>query len=64
MTVVAPRSHELKRLEGKVALVTGAGRRKGLGEAICQRLASEGAKVVVTDLGVPAADLPPDRIGT
>ena len=54
----------MKRLEGKVALVTGAGRRKGLGEAICQRLASEGAKVVVTDLGVPAADLPPDRIGT
>lgn len=54
----------MKRLEGKVALVTGAGRRKGLGEAICQHLAHEGAKVVVTDLGVPAADLPPDRIGT
>ena len=54
----------MKRLEGKVALVTGAGRRKGLGEAICQRLASEGAKVVVTDLGVPSTDLPSDRIGT
>lgn len=54
----------MKRLADKVALVTGAGRRKGLGEAICQRLASEGAKVIVTDLGYPAADLPADRIGT
>ncbi|MBU6211233.1 MAG: SDR family oxidoreductase [Gammaproteobacteria bacterium] len=59
-----PRSQELKRVDGKVALVTGAGRRTGLGEAICQRLASEGAKVIVTDLGFPAADLPADRIGT
>lgn len=64
MTSVMPRSQELKRLDGKVALVTGAGRRTGLGEAICQRLASEGAKVIVTDLGFPAADLPADRIGT
>lgn len=54
----------MKRVDGKVALVTGAGRRTGLGEAICQRLASEGAKVIVTDLGFPAADLPADRIGT
>lgn len=64
MTSGMPRSQELKRLDGKVALVTGAGRRTGLGEAICQRLASEGAKVIVTDLGFPAADLPADRIGT
>lgn len=64
MTSGMPRSQELKRVDGKVALVTGAGRRTGLGEAICQRLASEGAKVIVTDLGFPAADLPADRIGT
>ncbi|MCA2997197.1 MAG: SDR family oxidoreductase [Rhodocyclaceae bacterium] len=38
-------------LKGKVALVTGAGRRKGLGEAIARRLATEGCKVVVTDIG-------------
>lgn len=54
----------MKRLEGKVALVTGAGRRKGLGEAICHRLAHEGALIVVTDLGVAAANMPADRIGT
>jgi NAD(P)-dependent dehydrogenase (short-subunit alcohol dehydrogenase family) len=53
-----------RRLEGKVALVTGAGRRLGLGEAICQRLAAEGAAIVVTDVGAPAPHLPADRIGT
>jgi NAD(P)-dependent dehydrogenase (short-subunit alcohol dehydrogenase family) len=36
------------RLEGKVAIVTGAGR--GLGKAYCLRLAQEGAKVVATDI--------------
>ena len=54
----------MKRLDGKVALVTGAGRRKGLGEAICRRLASEGARLVITDLGVAAPNMPADRIGT
>jgi 3-oxoacyl-[acyl-carrier protein] reductase len=36
------------RLEGKVAVVTGSAR--GLGKAIVERLAKEGAKVVVTDV--------------
>lgn len=35
----------VKQLEGQVALITGAGR--GFGKAIAQRLAKEGAKVVV-----------------
>lgn len=51
------------RLRGKVALVTGAGRRGGLGEAICTRLAQEGASVVVSDVAGPRGALPADRIG-
>lgn len=39
------------RFTGKVAVVTGSGRRKGLGEAIAAQLASEGAAVVVSDIG-------------
>lgn len=54
----------MQRLQGKVALVTGAGRHRGLGIAIAQRLGREGAKVVVTDIGVPSTDLGSDRIGT
>ncbi len=37
-------------LEGKVALVTGAGGEHGIGRGIALRLAQEGADVVVTDL--------------
>jgi 3(or 17)beta-hydroxysteroid dehydrogenase len=38
----------MKRLEHKVALITGAA--QGIGAAIAQAMASEGAKVVVTDV--------------
>jgi meso-butanediol dehydrogenase/(S,S)-butanediol dehydrogenase/diacetyl reductase len=39
-------------LQGRVAIVTGAGRRGGLGAAMAQRLAAEGCRVVVADLDV------------
>ena len=39
----------MARLNDKVAIVTGAGR--GIGREICLYLASEGAKIVVNDLG-------------
>jgi NAD(P)-dependent dehydrogenase (short-subunit alcohol dehydrogenase family) len=38
-----------KALNGKVALVTGAGSKRGMGHTIAIRLAREGAKVVVVD---------------
>jgi meso-butanediol dehydrogenase/(S,S)-butanediol dehydrogenase/diacetyl reductase len=41
------------RLKGKTAVITGSGRRKGLGEAIARRLAEEGAAIVISDLGAP-----------
>jgi meso-butanediol dehydrogenase/(S,S)-butanediol dehydrogenase/diacetyl reductase len=37
-------------LEGKVAIITGAGRHKGLGAAIARKLAEDGVKIVLHDL--------------
>ena len=52
-------------LRGKVAIVTGSGRPKGLGEAMVRRLAAEGCKVVVTDIGAPRGkEMPQGTIGT
>ena len=48
-------------LNGKVALVTGAAGRHGIGRAIATRLAWEGADVVVTDIQRPEAIRPADR---
>lgn len=42
------------RLDGKVALVTGAG--GGIGAAICERFVAEGARVLATDISEQAID--------
>lgn len=52
-------------LQGKVALITGAGRRAGLGEGIARRLLAEGCTVVLTDIGKGrGAEMPVTAVGT
>jgi meso-butanediol dehydrogenase/(S,S)-butanediol dehydrogenase/diacetyl reductase len=53
---------QLKPLAGKTAVVTGAGRHGGLGEAIALRLAADGAAVVLSDIGRSADRATPDAM--
>ena len=48
-------------LDGKVAIVTGAGRRRGIGYSTAIALAREGADVVVTGTGKDPETFPPDE---
>ncbi|MCE5200633.1 MAG: sorbitol-6-phosphate dehydrogenase [Armatimonadota bacterium] len=50
------------RFKGKIALVTGGA--QGLGEAVCRRLAGEGATVIVTDIDEEGAKAAADNITT
>jgi NAD(P)-dependent dehydrogenase (short-subunit alcohol dehydrogenase family) len=38
----------MKELKGKVALITGVGRSKGIGAALCRKLSSEGINIFYT----------------
>ncbi|WP_353510557.1 3-oxoacyl-ACP reductase family protein [Intrasporangium sp.] len=51
----------MNRLEGKIAIVTGAAR--GLGRGIAERLAAEGAVVVVTDVNAEGAQQAATELG-
>jgi 3-oxoacyl-[acyl-carrier protein] reductase/meso-butanediol dehydrogenase/(S,S)-butanediol dehydrogenase/diacetyl reductase len=49
-------------LEGKVALITGAGGMKGIGRATALKLAAQGADIALTDVQRALEDLPPAEI--
>lgn len=51
----------MNRLEGKLALITGAAR--GLGAQIAERFVEEGADVIVNDLSLQAAEATARRLG-
>jgi meso-butanediol dehydrogenase/(S,S)-butanediol dehydrogenase/diacetyl reductase len=51
-------------LKGKVAIVTGAGRKLGIGRAIALRLAREGADVAVVDICERFEEFPDYGLGT
>lgn len=44
----------MRRFEGRTVVVTGSGKHKGLGQAILQRFADEGANCVLSDLVIDA----------
>ena len=53
----------MSSLKGKVALITGAGGRKGIGRATALKLAALGADLAITDFARPQSDLPPQERG-
>jgi meso-butanediol dehydrogenase/(S,S)-butanediol dehydrogenase/diacetyl reductase len=53
----------MSNLNGRIALVTGAGGRKGVGRATALKLASMGADVAITDVRRADEDLPPQERG-
>jgi NAD(P)-dependent dehydrogenase (short-subunit alcohol dehydrogenase family) len=45
-------------LKGKTAIVTGSGKRSGIGYGIAEKLAENGCNIVIADLGKPiSADM-------
>lgn len=53
----------MSRLKGKVALVTGSGRKQGIGSVCASRLAKEGAAIVITDIDTGFNEFPNYRVG-
>ncbi len=54
----------LNDLAGKTALITGAGKRSGIGFAIAEKLASLGTQVILADLGTIKQELSEVRTGS
>ncbi len=51
----------MRGIEGKSVIVTGAGRRLGLGEGIARRFVEEGANVLIADLDRPSGEHFPEH---
>lgn len=51
----------MRGISGKSVIVTGAGRRQGLGEGIARRFVEEGANVLIADLDRPSGDQFPEH---
>lgn len=51
----------MRGISGKSVIVTGAGRRRGLGEGIARRFVEEGANVLIADLDRPSGDQFPEH---
>ena len=51
-------------LKGKTALVTGSGKRTGIGYAVAEKLAESGATVIIADLGRPPQEGSEVPVGT
>lgn len=54
-------SYELSGFDGKVAVVTGAGRMRSIGRTVAMRLAEAGCDVVITGTGRPVGSYPEDE---
>jgi 3-oxoacyl-[acyl-carrier protein] reductase/meso-butanediol dehydrogenase/(S,S)-butanediol dehydrogenase/diacetyl reductase len=52
----------MSTLEGKVALITGAGGMKGIGRAIALKLAAQGADIALSDVRRKPENLPPQEL--
>ena len=51
----------MKRLEGKIALITGGA--QGIGKSIARRLISEGAAIALCDMNLPGATATAEELG-
>ena len=54
-------TYELTGLDGRVAVVTGAGRMRSIGRPIAVELARAGCDVVITGTGRPPSAYPADE---